>query len=61
MSSCGGDKPVEIELSVECHLLTDQSAASVSKAKKQKNLASDMTTVLTLTSDLDFIDFQRIP
>jgi ATP-dependent DNA helicase HFM1/MER3 len=61
MSSSGGDKPVEVELSVECHLMTDQSAASASKAKKQKGRASNMTTVLTLTSYLDFIDFRRIP
>jgi ATP-dependent DNA helicase HFM1/MER3 len=56
----GGHKPVEVELSVDCSLATDQSF-SACKAKKQKGRASNMTTVLTLTSDLDFIDFRRIP
>ena len=59
-SSAGSHKPVEVGLSVDCSLVADQSAGT-SKAKKQKGRASNMTTVLTLTSDLDFIDFRRIP
>jgi ATP-dependent DNA helicase HFM1/MER3 len=60
-SSLGGQKPVEVELSVECSLMADHSTAGASKAKKQQGRGSNMTTVLTLTSDLDFIDFRRIP
>ena len=60
-SSLGGQKPVEVELSVECSLVADHSTAGPSKAKKQQGRSSNMTTVLTLTSDLDFIDFRRIP
>ena len=56
-----GHKPVVVELLVECSLVTDQSSGGPSKAKKQQGRASNMTTVLTLTSDLDFIDFRRIP
>lgn len=55
-----GDDPVEVELSIECSLAVDQST-SVLKVKKQKGRSANMTTVLTLTSDLDFIDFRRIP
>jgi ATP-dependent DNA helicase HFM1/MER3 len=60
-SSLGGQKPVEVELSVGCSLIADHSTAGASKAKKQQGRGSNMTTVLTLTSDLDFIDFRRIP
>jgi ATP-dependent DNA helicase HFM1/MER3 len=56
-----GHKPVEVELLVECSLVMDQSSGGPSKPKKQQGRASNMTTVLTLTSDLDFIDFRRIP
>ena len=60
-SSPGGQKAVEVELSVDCSVVTNQSTAGASKAKKQQGRGSNMTTVLTLTSDLDFIDFRRIP
>jgi ATP-dependent DNA helicase HFM1/MER3 len=60
-SSVGSQKPVEVELSVECSLVTDHFSAGPSKAKKHQGRGSNMTTVLTLTSDLDFIDFRRIP
>jgi ATP-dependent DNA helicase HFM1/MER3 len=59
-SSAGSHKPVEVELSIDCSLVTDQSAGAP-KAKKQKGRTSNMTIVLTLTSELDFIDFRRIP
>jgi ATP-dependent DNA helicase HFM1/MER3 len=56
--SSGGDGPVEVELSIKCSLAAEQSTI---KAKKQKGRTSNMTAVLTLTSDMDFIDFRRIP
>lgn len=59
LTSPGGGKAVEVELSIECS--TDQSSASASKTKKQKGRGLSMTTVLTVTSDLEFIDFRRIP
>jgi ATP-dependent DNA helicase HFM1/MER3 len=60
-SSSGGEDPVEVELLIECSLVVDQSTSGALKAKKQKGRGTNMTTVLTLTSDLDFIDFRRIP
>ncbi|TFK42447.1 hypothetical protein BDQ12DRAFT_732098 [Crucibulum laeve] len=53
----GGKGPVEAEILIECGLADDQAAAS--KSKKHKH--TDMTVVLTLSSDMDFIDFRRIP
>ncbi|KII88121.1 hypothetical protein PLICRDRAFT_698570 [Plicaturopsis crispa FD-325 SS-3] len=58
VSSSGGQGPVEVELSIECTLKVDNPPGW--KAKKVKK-GTDMTSVLTLTSDLDYIDFRRIP
>ncbi len=49
---------VEVELSVQCGLLRDVKAAKSKKNKKTKRY--DMTLVLTLTSDHNFVDFRRI-
>ncbi|KZT02310.1 P-loop containing nucleoside triphosphate hydrolase protein [Laetiporus sulphureus 93-53] len=57
VSSHGGKKPVEVEILVDCGLLN----ATEIKPKKVKTRVADMTAVLTLTSDLDFVDFRRIP
>lgn len=57
--SNGGKDPVQVNLSVECGLQVETSA--LSKAKKQKNRGMNMTAVLTVTSDMDFLDFRRIP
>ncbi|KAJ3852493.1 DEAD-domain-containing protein, partial [Lentinula lateritia] len=57
--SDGGRTPVDIELSVECGLLQE---VGPSKLRKQKpSRFSHMTSVLTLTSDNQFVDFRRIP
>ncbi|KAJ3794968.1 hypothetical protein GGU11DRAFT_668823, partial [Lentinula aff. detonsa] len=57
--SDGGRTPVDVELSVECGLVQE---AGPSKPKKQKpSRFSHMTSVLTLTSDNQFVDFRRIP
>ncbi|THH19463.1 hypothetical protein EW146_g1691 [Bondarzewia mesenterica] len=50
---------VDVELSIECSLILD--AAPSTKLKKNKWRHVDMTTLLTVTSDLDYIDFRRIP
>lgn len=49
---------VDVELSIECGLTRDPKSAKSKKLKKQKRW--DMTIVLTLTSDNDFVDFRRI-
>ncbi|KAJ4475641.1 hypothetical protein J3R30DRAFT_3294677 [Lentinula aciculospora] len=57
--SDGGRTPVDVELAVECGLLQETGPL---KLKKQKlNRFSHMTSVLTLTSDNQFVDFRRIP
>ncbi|KAJ6618834.1 Sec63 Brl domain-containing protein [Mycena sp. CBHHK59/15] len=58
VSSNGGKDPVEVELSIKCGLLVEP--LSVPKAKKQKG-RYQMTAILTLTSDMEMIDFRRIP
>ena len=57
-TSTGGQDPVEVELSIECKL---EEQLLKSKPKKQKGHVVNMTAVLTLASDMDFIDFRRIP
>ncbi|KAF8205795.1 hypothetical protein K438DRAFT_2014648 [Mycena galopus ATCC 62051] len=58
VQSNGGIGPVELELSITCGLAAEQSSAP--KAKKPKGRIQ-MTAILTLTSDSEFIDFRRIP
>ncbi|KAF8892445.1 hypothetical protein BD779DRAFT_1670146 [Infundibulicybe gibba] len=58
-NSNGGKSPVEIELSIECCVMKDE--VGTSKSKRTKNRGLSMTAILILTSDLDFIDFRRIP
>jgi ATP-dependent DNA helicase HFM1/MER3 len=57
--SNSGKDPVELDLSIECGLATEMSKTI--QRKKQRGLSSYMTAVLTHTSDLEFIDFRRIP
>ncbi|KAJ7085715.1 Sec63 Brl domain-containing protein [Mycena belliarum] len=54
----GGKDPVEVELAITCGLATEPQTSS--KGRKQKG-RSHMTAILTLTSDLEMIDFRRIP
>ncbi|KAG7448168.1 P-loop containing nucleoside triphosphate hydrolase protein [Guyanagaster necrorhizus] len=53
------EKPVEVDLSIECGL-TDDSFTSQAKSKKQKGRVYNMTSIITLTSDMELIDFRRI-
>ena len=54
-----GTNPIQVHLLVECGLL-DEVSPSI-KSKKQNRHAMSITVVLTLTSDMDMIDFRRIP
>ncbi|KAF8163444.1 P-loop containing nucleoside triphosphate hydrolase protein [Crassisporium funariophilum] len=56
--SDGGKSPVCIDVLVECGL---KETLNPSKPKKHRHRSINMTAILTLTSDLDFIDFRRIP
>ncbi|EMD38220.1 hypothetical protein CERSUDRAFT_48078, partial [Gelatoporia subvermispora B] len=53
-----GDRPVQVELSIRCAALLSDPGHT--KHKKNRYRGSDTTTVLTLTSDHEFIDFRRI-
>jgi len=52
-----GNKPVEVKLLVECGLILDTTAPQ--KTRELKRIGTEKTTLLTLTSDLAFIDFRR--
>lgn len=56
----GGYEPVQIELSVGCSATIDGPAGKRSKKLKGRS-AGGSTYVLTTSSDLEFIDFRRIP
>lgn len=58
--SVDGTEPLQVELSIDCSLLPNSSIGTT-KLKKQKGRNYSMTTVLTVTSDLEFIDYRRIP
>jgi ATP-dependent DNA helicase HFM1/MER3 len=47
---------VEIQLHVQCGMLDNNEPKSMRKTRGR-----DITQVLTLTSDLEFVDFRRIP
>jgi ATP-dependent DNA helicase HFM1/MER3 len=53
----GGKGPVFIVLRVACGLITDAH----NKYKAKKGQGYDSSFVLTVTSDLDFVDFRRVP
>lgn len=57
----GGNLPT-IALKVHCKLLNDQpiNGSGKDKGKKASNLWG-MTSILTCTSDLEFLDYRRIP
>ncbi|KAK0211119.1 Sec63 Brl domain-containing protein [Desarmillaria ectypa] len=53
------EKPVEVDLSIECGL-TDEYFTSHAKPRKPKGRIYNMTSIITLTSDMELIDFRRI-
>ena len=54
-----GTNPVQVNLLVECGLV-DEDSPSTKPTNKGRH-AMSITVVLTLTSDMDMIDFRRIP
>lgn len=58
LATFAGKKPIQVELSIKCGLTENLSS---NKPKRAKDKSSDMTIVFTVTSDLDFLDFRRIP
>lgn len=59
--SYGGKGAVEVELSIECGLLEDHRSPSKPMKKKNKTFGGNVTAILTVNSDMDLIDFRRIP
>ncbi|KAF8517515.1 P-loop containing nucleoside triphosphate hydrolase protein, partial [Hysterangium stoloniferum] len=58
--SSKGKNPVCVEIEIECRLLETPEFNTNTKGIR-KNPSLGMTTVLTLTSDNEFVDFRRIP
>ncbi|KAI0053920.1 P-loop containing nucleoside triphosphate hydrolase protein [Auriscalpium vulgare] len=59
ITSAKGETPVEVELEIMCILLPESGPTTKSKSKKGQRY-HDMTSILTVTSDMDFIDFRKI-
>ncbi|KAF8911062.1 Sec63 Brl domain-containing protein [Gymnopilus junonius] len=57
--SDGGRNPVAVELLIKCSLVEETFCTA--KSRKQRNRTFQMTTILTLTSDMGFVDVRRIP
>ena len=53
-----GASPVEVELAVTCGV--EDGSWTEGKSKKGKSKFRDMTLVLTVNSDMDFVDFRKI-
>ena len=51
---------VDVEVDIQCSVSLDGASSSKSKGQKSRHY-QDMTYILTVTSDLEFIDFRRIP
>lgn len=64
ITTFGGDKPVTIELNIECGLVgAPEAKYTQGKKHKQASLGMTslgMTAILTLTSDNVLVDFRRI-
>ncbi|KAL1762083.1 P-loop containing nucleoside triphosphate hydrolase protein [Schizophyllum commune] len=55
----GGDRAAAVEVLVECGVIEPPQSGSSNKKTKLKG--GTFTSVLTMTSDDDFVDFRRIP
>lgn len=53
------DKGVEVEILITCGLANAEQEGHKSKDKKTSRKVFDMTSVLTISSDYDLIDFRR--
>jgi ATP-dependent DNA helicase HFM1/MER3 len=52
-----GKGPVEVDLDIECGLMQELAKSN----KKGRGRMVEMTSVLTMTSDNEYIDYRRIP
>lgn len=59
-STVTNDNAVDVEVEIQCSVSLEGASSSKSKVQKSRHY-HDITYILTLTSDLDFIDFRRIP
>lgn len=57
ISSFNGKKSVSVTLTVNCSLV---EALKITTNSRQRSKFPGMTTILTTTSDFDFVDFRRI-
>jgi ATP-dependent DNA helicase HFM1/MER3 len=55
-----GSNAIDVELEVQCSVSLEGVSSLKSKAQKSRHY-HDVTHVLTVTSDLEFIDFRIIP
>jgi ATP-dependent DNA helicase HFM1/MER3 len=51
---------IDVEVDIGCSVSLESGSSSKSKGQKSRHY-QDMTYILTVTSDLEFIDFRRIP
>jgi ATP-dependent DNA helicase HFM1/MER3 len=56
ISTFSGGRPVMVDLDIQCCLAQELGRAKM----KSKSRSHGMTSILTTTSDLEFIDFRRI-
>ncbi|KAJ7172122.1 Sec63 Brl domain-containing protein [Mycena filopes] len=59
--SNGGKDPVEIELSISCGFVAVEPTSGSKGKKARGRTYTQMTAILTVTSDLEMVDFRRIP
>ncbi|KAJ7047198.1 P-loop containing nucleoside triphosphate hydrolase protein [Mycena alexandri] len=59
--SNGGKDPVEVELSISCALAAVELTNGPKGKKPRGRTFTQMTAILTVTSDLEMVDFRRIP
>ncbi|GJJ12341.1 hypothetical protein Clacol_006582 [Clathrus columnatus] len=59
VQSSGKNKPIVVELTIECKLSEDTNKTR--KNTKHRFASLGMTSILTLTNELAFVDFRRIP
>ena len=58
-TTVGSGNAIDVEVDIQCSVSLD-GASSKSKGQKSRHY-QDMTYILTVTSDLEFVDFRRIP
>lgn len=56
----GGKEPVEVEVAITIGLSNIDAFTAKGSGIKQPQRTFDMTSVLTYSSDYDFIDYRRV-